>query len=115
MKMIPNYDYKNIGTQDVPFWREFANKTGKGFIDTRGQLSPSYIYDNLSKGTGNNIRFALSTKNHSLVLQSVTKTSITKLSGSIVTRYSYGVMDPAYGAFKSINPDKIFNIFQIRK
>ena len=114
MKMIPGYDYANKGSEDVYFWKEFANKTGRGFTNTRGNLSAQNFYENFRNGSGNNVRFALSTNNHSLVLQSVTKSTITKISGNMFTRYSYGVMDPAHGALRNISPSKILNAFGIR-
>ena len=113
MKLIPKYDYVSTGVEDFHFWDQFAKATGRHSIPTNN-ITPEMFYSNFSKNIGNSGRFALSTNNHSVVLQSVTKSTITKISGNIITRYTYNVMDPAYGAIRSLNPSKVINIFNIR-
>lgn len=115
--MMPGYDYTGAGAGDKPFWTEFATKTGRHVQSSA--ISDDFsakFFNAFNSGGGGvaNTRIALSTNNHSLVLQSITKIDITKIGGRVVTKYLLNVMDPAYGAIRSFRPSSFINYFLIR-
>jgi hypothetical protein len=112
INMFPNEDFAGRGVGDVGFWDRFAANTGR--VSSPMQNDPSFFYNNIRSSSASSSRFVLSTHNHSVVMQSVTRTTITKLSGNIITRYSYNVMDPANGGFGTFASRSIRNIFRIR-
>jgi hypothetical protein len=115
--MMPGYDYTGVGAGDRPFWTEFATKTGRHLQSSAmtDDFSSNFFNAFSSNGAGvATTRVALSTSNHSLVLQSITKIDITKISGKIITKYLLNVMDPAYGAIRSFKPNSFINYFLIR-
>ena len=110
-------DYKNIGVRDVDYWKTFATKTNLKYQNfSGGQSTAANLYDDFN-GLGNlkYSRFALSSSNHSMVLKSVTQRTLTKINGYTTFKYFFNVMDPAYGASKTINPNSIINVFRLFK
>jgi RHS repeat-associated protein len=115
--MMPSYDYTGVGAGDEPFWTEFATKTGRHLQSSAMTDDFSANFFNafsINEGGVASTRIALSTSNHSLVLQSITKTDITKIGGRVITKYLLNVMDPAYGAIRSFRPSSFINYFLIR-
>jgi RHS repeat-associated protein len=115
--MMPGYDYTGAGAGDLPFWTEYTTKTGRYLQASAMSDDFSTNFFNAFNSNGGgvaNTRIALSTSNHSLVLQSITKIDITKISGKVITKYLLNVMDPAYGAIRSYRPSSFINYFLIR-
>jgi hypothetical protein len=111
-----NFD-PNAGTTDGPFWRSYAESKGimhYGTSTNQGEgifdlFQPNNNFpDGLSRIQ---TRIAFSTSDHSVVLRSVTKETITKLSGRVIENYYYNVMDPAIGATKTYSSTSIVNTF----
>ena len=54
-----------------------------------------------------NLRVALSFKNHSVVMQGIDARTVTSFVGKTTTNYTYKYMDPAYGKVINVRATKL--------
>ena len=111
--LIPG-DWTGKGIADAEFWEEFSNISGHNYQGmSASSIDPQTLFNQVRGGGANNFRLAFSTRNHSVVFQSITHKTITKLNGNVINRYIIRAMDPAHGAYRSYNYSQFINAFRI--
>jgi len=111
-------DPNTVSLTDVDVWKQYASASGHTWSGEVGKpTSWARIIGDMSNGGRVAINLNTGNVGHSVVMQSVVQRTITKVSGNVVQKFLYYVMNPGNGGsiarISASSISKAYNIFYI--
>ena len=100
---------------DVDVWAKYSDVSGHSvFGDLDKATSLPRVLSAMNDGGRVAINLNTGNVGHSVVMNSITRRTITKLNGNVISRYIYGAMNPGNGGYMmKISGRRIINAFNI--
>ncbi len=102
------------GIGDLTLMKDYTYRTNRLLDIRNGAVPPESIFRALEDKT----RIVLSMRHtsgidHMVGINSITKKTVQKISGRVLTKWIIKVMDPYYGSFQKLNLNSVYKTFYI--